>query len=384
MSAIKCELCTNRNWDVGAKGYKDARDEAQAGKRTIAAVTNRRGRTPATNRRSRSAGCRRAVRDGCRQRGNGQRTAPHRPGAAAHIVDPRSSLEAVQSWKVVWSWQGNNVDGPIAGDNGTMLFANNDAGNVIQFDPWDRAGEGRLRQHQHGGGRRRAARSIRYSPSNPGAGRQHRSNSSRSRTAAGGSWSNGEPLECVGGVIEQISPPTASGGVYFSVTGASNSGVFYASPKGVVSQYRKEVPLANGIILSADEKTLYVTNGAIVYAFDVNVGGSLTNQRQFGMLKGGEGGDGAAVDQQGRLYVATARRSMCLRPTARSSARFRVHRGCTARSSAAGTGRRSSASSSTARGGHQARATRSSRFRPSPKVIRDGRSEAASVLALVA
>jgi hypothetical protein len=52
--------------------------------------------------------------------------------------------------------------------------------------------------------------------------------------------------------------------------------------------------LANGIILSPDEKTLYVTNGAIVYAFDVDVDGSLTNQREFGKLQGGTGGDGSA------------------------------------------------------------------------------------------
>jgi hypothetical protein len=44
-------------------------------------------------------------------------------------------LAAGQSWKVVWSWEGNNVDGPIAGDNGTVLFANNDASNVMQMDP---------------------------------------------------------------------------------------------------------------------------------------------------------------------------------------------------------------------------------------------------------
>src|SRR6476619_7124627 len=43
-------------------------------------------------------------------------------------------LAAGQSWKVVWSWEGNNVDGPIAGDNGTVLFANNDASNVMQLD----------------------------------------------------------------------------------------------------------------------------------------------------------------------------------------------------------------------------------------------------------
>jgi sugar lactone lactonase YvrE len=79
------------------------------------------------------------------------------------------------------------------------------------------------------------------------------------------------------------------------------------APKAVPGPYRKDVPLANGIILSPDEKILYATNGAIVYAFDVNADGSLTNQREFGKLQGGEAGDGSAVDQQGRLYVATGR-----------------------------------------------------------------------------
>ena len=91
------------------------------------------------------------------------------------------------------------------------------------------------------------------------------------------------------------------------MTGAAGSGVFYADPKGAVSQYGKDVPLANGIILSPDEKTLYVTNGAVVYAFDVKPDGSLANQREFGKLRGGEGGDGSAVDQQGRVYVATGK-----------------------------------------------------------------------------
>ena len=44
-------------------------------------------------------------------------------------------IAAGQTWKVVWSWEGNNADGPIAGDNGTLLFANNDASNVMQLDP---------------------------------------------------------------------------------------------------------------------------------------------------------------------------------------------------------------------------------------------------------
>ncbi len=44
-------------------------------------------------------------------------------------------IEAGRQWEVVWSWQGNNADGLIAGENGRLLFANNDASNVMQLDP---------------------------------------------------------------------------------------------------------------------------------------------------------------------------------------------------------------------------------------------------------
>ncbi len=40
-----------------------------------------------------------------------------------------------RSWKTVWAWQGNNVDGPIAGKGGAVLFANNDAQSVMRVDP---------------------------------------------------------------------------------------------------------------------------------------------------------------------------------------------------------------------------------------------------------
>ena len=57
----------------------------------------------------------------------------------APVLPPTAAIPGVlaagQSWKVVWSWEGNNVDGPIAGENGTVLFANNDASNVMQLDP---------------------------------------------------------------------------------------------------------------------------------------------------------------------------------------------------------------------------------------------------------
>src|SRR5690606_982994 len=111
----------------------------------------------------------------------------------------------------------------------------------------------------------------------------------------------GEPLECIGGVPNDLAADSR-GGVYLSITGA---GVFYADPDGVMMQYGEGVNGANGIVLSPDEQTLYVTNGAVVLAFDVQPDGALTNQRELGTLRGGRSGDGSAVDAEGRLYVST-------------------------------------------------------------------------------
>ena len=56
----------------------------------------------------------------------------------------------------------------------------------------------------------------------------------------------------------------------------------------------------NGVQLSPDERTLYATNGQTIVRFDVQPDGSLTNMRPFAQ----SGGDGLAVDTEGRLYSA--------------------------------------------------------------------------------
>ena len=234
--------------------------------------------------------------------GAGANAAPPDPILPATSAIP-GVLAAGQSWKVAWSWEGNNVDGPIAGQNGSVLFANNDASNIMQMDPatglakvlYDKTNTGGAVSRSKSGALFVAERGL-------GSGIEQLE---PTRKMLANSF-HGEPLECVGGVINDLMAD-ARGGVYFSVTGAADSGVFYADSKGVVSQYGKNVPLANGIILSPDEKTLYVTNGATVYAFDVKADGSLANQREFGKLRGGEGGDGSAVDQNGRVYIATGK-----------------------------------------------------------------------------
>ena len=114
------------------------------------------------------------------------------------------------------------------------------------------------------------------------------------------------------------------GGVYFTDPGAyppqgqfltEVPAVYYIRPDGSVVKIADDIARPNGIILSPDEKTLYVANtlGAFVVAFDVQPDGNVRNQRNFARLAGilmtnrgvRSGADGLAVDEAGRLYVAS-------------------------------------------------------------------------------
>jgi len=89
------------------------------------------------------------------------------------------------------------------------------------------------------------------------------------------------------------------GGVYFN-----GSGTYYVNPAGQVSSFGDKIR-TNGIMLSRDEKTLYVTNGMVIVAFDIQPDGTPVNQREFGKLEAGGTGDGMAIDAAGRLYVTS-------------------------------------------------------------------------------
>jgi gluconolactonase len=90
------------------------------------------------------------------------------------------------------------------------------------------------------------------------------------------------------------------GGVFFTVGGA-----YYLNAAGLVSSLGDNIR-ANGIMLSPDEKVLYVTNGSTILAFDIQPDGGFTNRRDFATLEAGGNGDGMAVDAAGRLYVTSA------------------------------------------------------------------------------
>jgi gluconolactonase len=244
--------------------------------------------------------------------------APRGGGAGANAAPPPPQLptpEAIpgvlaagQQWKVVWAWEGNNADGPIAGKGGTLLFANNDASNVMELDPV--TGLARvLFDDTHTGGAVSRSRNGALFLAVRGMGHSGIEQLEPQRKVFAKTY-DGEPLECTGGTVNDL-VADARGGAYLAVSGA---GVFYANPRGELAKYG-DATQANGIMLSPDEKTLYATNGAVVVAFDVQADGSLTNQREFGRLRGGRGGDGAAVDAQGRLYVATGSSADVFSPT---------------------------------------------------------------------
>lgn len=91
-----------------------------------------------------------------------------------------------------------------------------------------------------------------------------------------------------------------NGGVYFTSDGA-----FYLSPGGTVVSIGNDLR-TNGIMLSPDEKRLYITNGMRVVVFDVQADGTVSNQRDFATLGARGNGDGMAIDAAGRLYVTSA------------------------------------------------------------------------------
>ena len=89
------------------------------------------------------------------------------------------------------------------------------------------------------------------------------------------------------------------GTVYFTVGGA-----YYVKVGGTVTSLGDNIR-SNGIMLSPDEKTLYVTNGGTILTFDIQSDGTVNNRRNFAKLEGGNG-DGMAIDAAGRLYVTSA------------------------------------------------------------------------------
>ena len=223
----------------------------------------------------------------------GARGAPPQGVREYAIADIPGVIAAGKKWTFVWQQAGNNGDGIVGTSDEGVLVAQNDSSAVVKLD-------------------KKGTPSVAYSDTHTGGALSMSSQGAlfiverglrmkveqlapRRRLLADSY--QGEPLDCAGPVINDLTADS-HGGVYFTM-----GGLFHADSKGVVVRYGDNL-LTNGVILSPDEKTLYVTNGATLAAFDVQPDGSLTNQREFVTLTAG--GDGSTIDSLGRIYVTTS------------------------------------------------------------------------------
>jgi sugar lactone lactonase YvrE len=223
--------------------------------------------------------------------GNRGRRPPPPPKPPTRVSAIPDIIAAGQHWKAVWHERGNNADGIIASDDGGVLVAQQDNSDVVKVGANGHA-------------------SVVYQDTNTGGALSMNKQGQLFDAERGlheAIWElapqhkalaltyQGEPLDCLGGLNDLTA--AANGGVYFT-----QGKLYYASPDGVVSQVGDIRTFTNGIILSPDEQTLYVTDGNTLQGFSVQPNGMLTNQHTVAMLKGF--GDGSTVDSQGRIYVS--------------------------------------------------------------------------------
>ena len=103
------------------------------------------------------------------------------------------------------------------------------------------------------------------------------------------------------------------------------SGVYRLTPTGELTMLTKELGFPNGIAVSPDERTLYVSNSdaskPIWMAYDVASDGTLTNGRVFfdaiALVRAGRTGlpDGLRVDRDGNLFATGPGGVLVLSPT---------------------------------------------------------------------
>ena len=237
---------------------------------------------------------------GAQQRGFPQPT-PEKPVTVTAIP---GVIAAGAQWKLVWQGP-DNSDGLVGTKDGGLLFAQEQPSTVGRLDPNDRFSI--FVRDTRGTG----ALGIDYKERLVGA----------ERTC---SDPGGKPDQCKENANLTILSPTrqvlaskygdrpfwrmgevvldSKGGAYFS----DENGTYFVNAAGTVSLVADTTVRPNGMMLSRDEKTLYLTNGRTIVALDVQADGTTRNQRDFATLPGGGNGDGMCIDAAGRLYVTSA------------------------------------------------------------------------------
>jgi gluconolactonase len=207
----------------------------------------------------------------------------------------------------VWTraWQGtDNADGLVGSDDGGLLFAQEQPNQISKLDVNDRVSV--FLRDTHGAGALSIApggRVLAVERTCTDPGRNAAAGPCTDPTVVGilaperrtiAESFDGKPLGRLNDLVAD-----RKGGAYFT-----SGGAFYASAAGRVTSLGDNIR-ANGIILSRDDRIVYVTNGNTILAFDVQPDGTTTNRREFATLEAGGNGDGMAIDAAGRVYVTS-------------------------------------------------------------------------------
>jgi gluconolactonase len=237
-----------------------------------------------------------------------QRTFPQPPPPKEVTVTAIPGVvDAGAKWNLVW--QGSeNADGIVGTRDGGLLFAQEQSNHVMKLD---KKGKVSIFLSAHGPGAvaigppQDRVLVVERTCTDPGGTPDlcKESTGIAALTPARVLLANGIDAKPLGRLNDLVADK--KGGIYFTNGPQPGGGAFYLSPKGKMSAIGGENLRTNGIMLNRDGKTLYITNGPVIMAFDVQPDGLVNNQREFGKLEGGVNGDGMAIDAEGRIYDAT-------------------------------------------------------------------------------
>jgi gluconolactonase len=233
----------------------------------------------------------------------GRIQAPPQPPRDLTITAIPGVVAAGGKWTKIWQAAGNSADGILPDKDGSILVAQEDYDTVLKIDGDGKSsvavanakGVGSLSMDRQGRlyGAHRTERPGSTKPNQESIVNAITMLAPERKTITD-KWADGSPLT----VRPNDLLADGTGGAYFTV-----GCLYYATPNGVAIV--ADNIRTNGIAFSPDDKTLYVTNGGTLVAFDVEGPGMLANRRDFAMLSPGSAGDGTAVDSEGRLYVSS-------------------------------------------------------------------------------
>lgn len=214
-------------------------------------------------------------------------------------------IAAGAQWKLVWQGP-DNADGIVGTKDGGLLFAQEQPSTVGRLDPNDKFSI--FATDTHGTGAlgidyRGRVIGVERTCSDPGGHPDQCHEPAQVIVIDGGSKHETLASEYNGKTFWRMGELVcdSKGGVYFS----DDNGTYFVNAAGKVSLVAGKEVRTNGMALSRDEKTLYVTNRKTLVAFDIRPDGTTTNQHDFARLEGGGNGDGMAIDSEGRLYVTS-------------------------------------------------------------------------------